>query len=146
MDPDTDSDEQKRHWAEHPLEYQDYCKDIESELNQRFKFILNGSPAAEEAKQFSVQQMQQKLGGRTDIADKLIPKEFGVGCRRPTVDTGSILPWYLLDTDRDLLFSRGTVFSSPWGFPTSMRSPMYRAESLAMASSTTTGTNMPSIS
>lgn len=87
MDAYTDPEEQKRYWGEHPLEYQDYCKGIETELNQRFKFILNGSPAAEDAKRFSVEQMQQKLGGRSDIAEKLIPKEFGVGCRRPTVGT-----------------------------------------------------------
>ncbi|KAL2831026.1 steroid monooxygenase [Aspergillus pseudoustus] len=81
-------EEQKQYWAENPLEYQDYCKNIESELNQRFKFILNGSPAAEEAKKFSVQQMKEKLGSRTDVAAKLIPTSFGVGCRRPTPGNG----------------------------------------------------------
>lgn len=44
-----DTDEQKRRWRENPLEYQKYCKEMENELNQRFKFILNGSPEAEEA-------------------------------------------------------------------------------------------------
>ncbi|KAF9889079.1 hypothetical protein FE257_008056 [Aspergillus nanangensis] len=82
------TEEQKQYWTDHPLEYQHYCKEIESELNQRFKFILNGSPAAEEAKKFSTQQMKQKLGSRSDIAEKLIPTTFGVGCRRPTPGNG----------------------------------------------------------
>ncbi len=46
----ADSPEQKKNFAEHPLDYQDYCKEIEDELNQRFKFILNGTPEAEGAK------------------------------------------------------------------------------------------------
>ncbi|KAF7527649.1 hypothetical protein PCG10_002613 [Penicillium crustosum] len=82
------SEEQKSHWEENPLEYQDYCKGIENELNQRYKFILNGTPAAEEAKKFSVQQMKDKLGKNVDVAAKVIPTEFGVGCRRPTPGNG----------------------------------------------------------
>lgn len=45
--------EQKQDFAERYLEYQDYCKAIENELNQRFKFILNGTPEAAESKQVS---------------------------------------------------------------------------------------------
>lgn len=29
--------------------------------------------------------MQTKLGGRADIMEKIIPTNFNVGCRRPTV-------------------------------------------------------------
>ena len=29
--------------------------------------------------------MTEKLGDRTDIAEKIVPTNFGVGCRRPTV-------------------------------------------------------------
>jgi hypothetical protein len=82
-----DSEEQKQHWAANPREHQRYCKAIEDELNQRFKFILNGSPEAEKAKEFATSQMKEKLGGRTDIEEKLIPTNFGVGCRRPTVSS-----------------------------------------------------------
>lgn len=49
-----DSPEQKRYFAENPLGYQNYCKQIEDELNQRFKFILNGTPEAEGAKKASL--------------------------------------------------------------------------------------------
>lgn len=80
-----DSTQQKEEWAEHPIRHLNYCKAIEQELNQRFRFILKGTPEAEAAKKFSTQQMKEKLGGRTDIEEKLIPTAFGVGCRRPTV-------------------------------------------------------------
>lgn len=45
----ADTPEQKKKFAENPLEYQNYCKQIEDELNQRFKFILNKTPEAEGA-------------------------------------------------------------------------------------------------
>ncbi|KAH8692574.1 hypothetical protein BGW36DRAFT_399412 [Talaromyces proteolyticus] len=71
-----------------PNEYQDYCKAIENELNQRFKFILNGTPEAVQSKQFAVDQMKEKLQGKSELAEKLIPTTFGVGCRRPTPGNG----------------------------------------------------------
>lgn len=46
----TDSTEQQKLFQDDPLEYLKYCKQIESELNQRFKFILNGTPEAAQAK------------------------------------------------------------------------------------------------
>lgn len=51
----------------------------------RFRFILNGTPEANEAKRFATEQMREQLGDRSDIAEKIIPTEFGIGCRRPTV-------------------------------------------------------------
>lgn len=48
-----DTKEQKSKFEEDPLEYLHYCKQIESELNQRFKFILNGTPEAAQAKEVS---------------------------------------------------------------------------------------------
>ncbi|TAQ87444.1 hypothetical protein B7494_g4224 [Chlorociboria aeruginascens] len=80
--------EQKRHFAEDTIDYLKYCKEIEDELNQRFKFILNGTPEAAEAKKFSTNQMKEKLRGREDLMAKIIPTNFGVGCRRPTPGNG----------------------------------------------------------
>lgn len=40
----ADSEEQKRIFREDPKKYLLYRKNIESELNTRFRFILNGSP------------------------------------------------------------------------------------------------------
>jgi monoamine oxidase len=48
-----DTDEQGKKFEEDQLEYLHYCKQIESELNQRFKFILNGTPEAAQAKEAS---------------------------------------------------------------------------------------------
>lgn len=82
------SEEQKHEFAEDFPKYVQLTKQIENELNKRFKFILNGTPEAEEAKQFSIQQMQEKLQGREDLIKMLIPTTFGVGCRRPTPGNG----------------------------------------------------------
>lgn len=35
--------------------------------------------------QFATNQMRQRLGGNKELAEKLIPKTFSIGCRRPTV-------------------------------------------------------------
>ena len=82
------SEKQKRKFAENLPEYVRYTKEIEDELNQRFKFILNGTPEAREAKEFSTGQMQDKLKGRQDLINMLVPTKFGVGCRRPTPGNG----------------------------------------------------------
>ncbi|KAL1969601.1 hypothetical protein VTN77DRAFT_8154 [Rasamsonia byssochlamydoides] len=82
------TEEQKTYWAENYLEYLKYCKEIEDELNQRFKFILNGTPEAGEAKRFSTNDMKRKLAGRKDLIEKMIPTTFGIGCRRPTPGNG----------------------------------------------------------
>ncbi|EXJ66168.1 uncharacterized protein A1O5_10784 [Cladophialophora psammophila CBS 110553] len=80
--------EQKKHWRNYYTDYVKYCKEIENELNQRFKFILVGTLEAEEARKFSITEMRNKLKGRDDLVDKIIPKSFGIGCRRPTPGNG----------------------------------------------------------
>ncbi|KAI1628632.1 hypothetical protein EDD37DRAFT_684368 [Exophiala viscosa] len=82
------STEQKAKFASDPASYLQYCKEIESELNRRFKFILNGTQEAIEAKSFATNQMKQKLGHKQDLIDQLIPTGFNVGCRRPTPGNG----------------------------------------------------------
>lgn len=47
----ADTDEQKKRFAEKPDLFLRYSKMIESELNVRFKFILNGTPEAEGARE-----------------------------------------------------------------------------------------------
>lgn len=49
-DDNIDTEEQKKKFAENPKDLLKYSKEIESELNQRFKFILNGTPEAEASK------------------------------------------------------------------------------------------------
>lgn len=45
-----DTEEQKQHFRQHPDEYLDYCKQIETEVSQIFKMIMKGSPESEAAK------------------------------------------------------------------------------------------------
>ncbi|OAP57929.1 hypothetical protein AYL99_08667 [Fonsecaea erecta] len=107
------SEEQKRYFAEHPDEYLDYCKKIESEISQMFKMIQVGTPEAEQAKAFSIKEMQKKLGSRKDIMEKIIPKTFNVGCRRPTPGNGFL---EALTTDKVTTFLDSLQEITPKGF------------------------------
>jgi hypothetical protein len=50
-DFDSDTPEQQKAFAENPELFLKYSKMIESELNVRFKFILNGTEEAEGARE-----------------------------------------------------------------------------------------------
>jgi cation diffusion facilitator CzcD-associated flavoprotein CzcO len=80
--------EQQKIFQENPELYLRYSKMIESELNQRFKFILKGTPDAEAAKQFAINEMSRKLNGNEQLIEAMVPKDFGIGCRRPTPGNG----------------------------------------------------------
>ncbi|KAK3719990.1 hypothetical protein LTR37_004113 [Vermiconidia calcicola] len=82
------TDEQKKFLEENPKKYLEYRKQIENELNQRFKFIIKGSKEANDARDFSYNQMVRKLKGDPRLCDKIIPKDFNPGCRRPTPAPG----------------------------------------------------------
>ncbi|KAL1863105.1 hypothetical protein Daus18300_008097 [Diaporthe australafricana] len=71
-----------------PVKYLAYRKKIESELNSRFRFILNGSEEQREAREFAEKDMRTKLSSKPEIADLIVPKNFAVGCRRPTPGNG----------------------------------------------------------
>lgn len=83
-----DTPEQHRFLAENPKKYLEYRKQIENELNQRFKFIIKGSEEANKAREFSYEQMVRKLKGDPRLCEKIIPKNFNPGCRRPTPAPG----------------------------------------------------------
>ncbi|KAK5136660.1 hypothetical protein LTR08_002313 [Meristemomyces frigidus] len=80
--------EQLKYLEENPEKYLEYRKQIENELNQRFKFIIKGSAEAKEAREFSHKQMERHLQGNARLIDKVIPKTFNPGCRRPTPAPG----------------------------------------------------------
>lgn len=82
------SKEQLKFLEENPKAYMEYRKQVENELNQRFKFIIKGSEEASEARKFSHDQMSRKLKGDERLCDKIIPKNFNPGCRRPTPAPG----------------------------------------------------------
>ncbi|CAK4032956.1 sterigmatocystin biosynthesis monooxygenase stcW [Lecanosticta acicola] len=80
--------EQLQYLEQHPKKYMEYRKQVENELNQRFKFIIKGSKEASDARNFAYDQMARKLQGDARLCDKIIPKDFNPGCRRPTPAPG----------------------------------------------------------
>ncbi|GLA44014.1 hypothetical protein AnigIFM63309_002275 [Aspergillus niger] len=79
---------QKNIFRNNPQKYLAYRKKIESELNSRFRFILNGSKEQANARAYAERDMRSKLARRPEIADHIVPKNFAVGCRRPTPGNG----------------------------------------------------------
>ncbi|KAF2221847.1 hypothetical protein BDZ85DRAFT_200705 [Elsinoe ampelina] len=84
----SDSEEQLDYLRNNPVKYLEYRKMIENELNQRFKFIIKGSPESEQAKTFSRDQMERKLNKDPRLCSAIIPNDFNPGCRRPTPAPG----------------------------------------------------------
>jgi hypothetical protein len=102
----TDTPEQLKYLEDNPKKYMEYRKQIENELNQRFKFIIKGSPAATAARDYSLNEMRRKLNNDPRLCSKIIPKNFNPGCRRPTP-----APGYL----EALVAPNSTIFTDPIG-------------------------------
>ncbi|EAT91512.1 hypothetical protein HBH56_006880 [Parastagonospora nodorum] len=100
------SDEQLKFLEQNPKKYLEYRKQIENELNQRFKFIIKASNEARLARDYADSEMRKKLGENTRLAEKMIPKDFNPGCRRPTP-----APGYL----EALVAGNATIFTDPIG-------------------------------
>lgn len=98
------SQEQKDEFRNDPAKYIKYRKEVEGELNSRFKLVnlphwipkiavtdlsqlLKDTPEQAEAKRYSINEMKTKLGSNQRLIEKMIP-EFAVGCRRPTPGNG----------------------------------------------------------
>ncbi|KAM6524537.1 hypothetical protein FALCPG4_010146 [Fusarium falciforme] len=81
------TEQQKEEFRTNPSEYLRYRKEVEAELNSRFKMILKDSPEQAAAVAFSTKEMTAKLGENSPLLKHLIPN-FGVGCRRPTPGNG----------------------------------------------------------
>ncbi|KAE8146657.1 hypothetical protein BDV25DRAFT_162063 [Aspergillus avenaceus] len=82
------TERQKETFRSDPQKYLAYRKKIESELNTRFRFILNGSQEQANARALTEQDMRARLATRPEVAEHIIPKDFSVGCRRPTPGNG----------------------------------------------------------
>ena len=80
--------EEQRRLFEDPDAYLTYRKMIEGELNQRFGFIINGSKAQRDAREFSINEMKRGLKDRPELLEHIMPDDFFVGCRRPTPGNG----------------------------------------------------------
>ncbi|KAE8368117.1 hypothetical protein BDV27DRAFT_154289 [Aspergillus caelatus] len=81
------SDERKREFEENPGIYLKYRKEIENELNTRFKFILKDSQEQADAVKFSTKDVKAKLGEKNPLLKYFLP-DFSVGCRRTTPGNG----------------------------------------------------------
>ncbi|KAF5004440.1 hypothetical protein FDECE_9078 [Fusarium decemcellulare] len=78
---------QKAEFKNDPDKYREYRKEIEGELNARFKFVIADSSEQQEARTYSVNEMRSKLNDE-EILKYLMPENFAVGCRRPTPGNG----------------------------------------------------------
>lgn len=98
------SEEQLDYLQNNPKKYLEYRKQVENELNQRFKFIIKGSEEARIAREAATEQMERKLKGHQALIDKIVPRNFNPGCRRPTP-----APGYL----EALVAPNSTIFTDP---------------------------------
>lgn len=54
-----------------PKKYLEYRKQIENELNQRFKFIIKGTDEANAARKVSYEDMERHLQSNPRLVDKV---------------------------------------------------------------------------
>lgn len=72
------TDQEKEAWATNPEEYYAYRKEIESELNARFRLYLKDSQAQKMGREGTLKQMTARLSAKPELVKDLIP-EFPVG-------------------------------------------------------------------
>ncbi|OCK73333.1 FAD/NAD-P-binding domain-containing protein [Lepidopterella palustris CBS 459.81] len=81
------TEEQKKRFAEDPEYYRKYRKAIERELTD-WNAIHKNTPSSNLAREYAIKTMTEKLKGRPDLLDALTPRNFPVGCKRPTPGNG----------------------------------------------------------
>lgn len=81
------SDEDKKRFREHPEELKKLRQKMEHVFNEYFFLFFKDSPQQAAARGIFADLMKQKLGGDTELAQRLIP-DFPVGCRRITPGDG----------------------------------------------------------
>lgn len=80
------TEEQKKKFAEDPVAYERYCRDIEGELNKRFNLMhINSNDQKNSCK--DVASIMSTRLNNDELAGRLIPK-FALGCRRMTPGPG----------------------------------------------------------
>lgn len=74
------SEEQKAAWSADPACYLSYRRQIEEELNARFKLYIDHTPEQAAARDFGVKEMTAKLkaGGKEELLQAMLP-DFAVG-------------------------------------------------------------------
>lgn len=99
----TYTEEQREIFRNDPKKYLTYRKNIESDLNKRFRSVLRDSEEQKESREFAEGEMKGKLASKPEIAERVIPQDFGVGCRRPTPGNGFLEA--LCDPKTELVFN-----------------------------------------
>ncbi|CAI7655695.1 unnamed protein product [Penicillium manginii] len=107
------SEEEKYEWREDPEKYREYRKMIEDEINLRYRAVLRNTAESQKGAEFSYTDMHKKLGGDPRLVDKIIPKDFNVGCRRPTPGNGYL---EALVGEKTTLFTETIKEITPKGF------------------------------
>lgn len=72
------SEEERETWSKDPAAYLEYRKEIENELNARFRLYVKGSAIQNFVRDLSEKQLVAKLAERPELVDQLLP-EFPVG-------------------------------------------------------------------
>ncbi|KAF7190309.1 putative sterigmatocystin biosynthesis monooxygenase stcW [Pseudocercospora fuligena] len=82
------SESQKQSMRERPEEYLKYRKNVETEMVSAFAMFHRNSPESKGALKYASTEMTARLQGHERLAEALIPKDFPVGCKRPTPGNG----------------------------------------------------------
>ncbi|OQE02194.1 hypothetical protein PENVUL_c040G06973 [Penicillium vulpinum] len=86
--PDIFSEKQKEIFRTDDTTYTAFRKQVEREINSKFRMLVNGGELAEKARKNAYESMITLLGERAaDLGHKIIP-DFAVGCRRITPGVG----------------------------------------------------------
>lgn len=72
------NEDEKEAWSSNPESYYAYRKEIEDELNVRFRLYLKDSQAQKMGKEATVKSMTSRLSAKPELVDDLIPT-FPVG-------------------------------------------------------------------
>lgn len=79
--------EEQEAWSNDPEKYLQHRKEIENELNARFRLYLKDSQAQKMGRKMVAQMMTDRVAAKPELAEEVIP-DFPVGCRRPTPGSG----------------------------------------------------------
>lgn len=68
--------------------YLAYRKEMDGSSNPRFQMMVHGNPMSHKVKELVAGYMREKLAPKSGLADAIIPQDFDMGCRRPTLCHG----------------------------------------------------------
>lgn len=81
------TDAEKALWAADPEEFLRYRKDVEQEVNARYRMYLKDETLQQQVRAFAEKRMAERLAKKPELASLLTPK-FALGCRRLTPGNG----------------------------------------------------------